>query len=128
MPKQKLDLLELATHAAPCPHVDALRRFRVMGNVEELARALDYSWEKKDRLPLPTLATVLEAPPPAAPLLAPTPPESFQPGSFGYRPKKSAHAAVRRVAEAIVEGKTYVVDLDLQAYFDTVRHHIVWRK
>jgi len=52
----------------------------------------------------------------------------FQPGSFGYRPQKSAHAAVRRVAEAIVEGKTYVVDLDLQAYFDTVRHHIVLAK
>src|SRR5437879_10046280 len=41
----------------------------------------------------------------------------FQPGSYGYRPKKSAHAAVRRVADAIVEGKTYVVDLDLRSYF-----------
>ena len=30
----------------------------------------------------------------------------FQPGSFGYRPKKSAHAAIRRVAEASLEGKT----------------------
>ena len=52
----------------------------------------------------------------------------FQPGSYGYRPKKSAHAAVRRVADAIVEGKTYVVDLDLRSYFDTVRHHIVLAK
>jgi RNA-directed DNA polymerase len=52
----------------------------------------------------------------------------FQPGSFGYRPKKSAHAAIRRVAKAIVEGKTYVIDLDLRAYFDTVRHHIVLEK
>ena len=52
----------------------------------------------------------------------------FQPGSFGYRPKKSAHAAIRRVSEAILEGKTYVVDLDLRAYFDTVRHHIVLEK
>ncbi len=52
----------------------------------------------------------------------------FQPGSYGYRPKKSAHAAVRRVAAAIVEGKTYVVDLDLRSYFDTVRHHIVLGK
>jgi RNA-directed DNA polymerase len=48
----------------------------------------------------------------------------FQPGSYGYRPKKSAHAAIRRVAEAIRGGKTYVIDLDLRAYFDTVRHHI----
>ena len=33
-----------------------------------------------------------------------------------------------RVSEAIVEGKTYVIDLDLRAYFDTVRHHIVLEK
>ena len=52
----------------------------------------------------------------------------FQPGSFGYRPKKSAHAAIRRVSEAILEGKTYVIDFDLRAYFDTVRHHIVLEK
>jgi len=52
----------------------------------------------------------------------------FQPGSFGYRPKKSAHDAIRRVAEAILTGKTYVIDLDLRSYFDTVRHHIVLRK
>ena len=52
----------------------------------------------------------------------------FQPGSFGYRPKQSALAAVRRVAQAIVQGKTYVIDLDLRSYFDTVRHHIVLAK
>ena len=52
----------------------------------------------------------------------------FQGGSFGYRPKKSAHAAIRRVTEAIVSGKTYVIDLDLRSYFDTVRHHIVLEK
>jgi RNA-directed DNA polymerase len=52
----------------------------------------------------------------------------FQPGSYGYRPKQSAHAAVQRVSEAIVQGKTYVVDLDLRSYFDTVRHHVVLEK
>jgi len=52
----------------------------------------------------------------------------FQPGSFGYRPKKSAHDAVTRVSEAIIRGKTHVIDLDLRAYFDTVRHHIVLEK
>src|SRR5215510_6513757 len=52
----------------------------------------------------------------------------FQPGSYGYRPKQSAHAAVQRVAEVILEGKTYVIDLDLKSYFDTVRHHIVLTK
>jgi RNA-directed DNA polymerase len=52
----------------------------------------------------------------------------FQPGSFGYRPKKSAQDAVSRVSEAIIRGKTHVIDLDLRAYFDTVRHHIVLEK
>jgi RNA-directed DNA polymerase len=52
----------------------------------------------------------------------------FQPGSFGYRPKKTAHAALRRVSEAIIAGQTYVIDLDLRSYFDTVRHHIVLAK
>ena len=46
----------------------------------------------------------------------------FQPGSFGYRPKRTAHDAIERVAEAIVQRKTRVLDFDLRAYFDNVRH------
>ena len=52
----------------------------------------------------------------------------FQPGSFGYRPKRSAHAAVERVAQAIVQDKTRVIDVDLAAYFDNVRHHLLLEK
>jgi RNA-directed DNA polymerase len=52
----------------------------------------------------------------------------FQPGSFGYRPKKSAQGAIRRVSEAILTCKTYVINLDLRSYFDAVRHHIVLGK
>ena len=46
----------------------------------------------------------------------------FQSGSYGYRPKRSAHEAVDRVDQAIVQGLTRVIDLDLRAYFDNVRH------
>ena len=46
----------------------------------------------------------------------------FQPGSFGYRPKRTAHDAVQRVAEAIVQQKTRVLDFALRSYFDNVRH------
>ena len=46
----------------------------------------------------------------------------FQPGSFGYRPKKSAHAAIQRVSKAILEGKTYVIDFDLRAYLDAASY------
>jgi RNA-directed DNA polymerase len=52
----------------------------------------------------------------------------FQPGSYGYRPKRTAHAAVDRVAQAVVQNKTRVIDLDLKAYFDNVRHDIVLSK
>ena len=45
----------------------------------------------------------------------------FQPGSFGYRPKRN-HEAVDRVARAIVQRKTRVIDIDLRSYFDNVRH------
>jgi len=46
----------------------------------------------------------------------------FQEGSYGYRPNRTAHAAVPRVAEAIAKHKTRVIDLDLAAFFDSVRH------
>jgi RNA-directed DNA polymerase len=52
----------------------------------------------------------------------------FQAGSYGYRPGRSAHEAVQRVAEAIVQGKTRVVDVDLQSYFDNVRHDVLLAK
>lgn len=46
----------------------------------------------------------------------------FQLGSFGYRPRKTAHEAVDRVAQAIVRHKTRVLDFDLRSYFDNIRH------
>jgi RNA-directed DNA polymerase len=52
----------------------------------------------------------------------------FQPGSYGYRPKRTAQEAVQRVATAIVQWKTRVIDLDLRSYFDTVRHHLLLDK
>jgi RNA-directed DNA polymerase len=52
----------------------------------------------------------------------------FQDGSYGYRPKRTAHQAVQRVAEAIVSYKTHVIDVDLASYFDTVRHDLLLGK
>jgi RNA-directed DNA polymerase len=52
----------------------------------------------------------------------------FQEGSYGYRPKRTAHQAVQRVAEAVVQNKTTVIDVDLASYFDNVRHDILLRK
>lgn len=52
----------------------------------------------------------------------------FQPGSYGYRPKRTAHQAVDRVAHAIIMRHTKVIDLDLSSYFDTVQHHLLLSK
>jgi len=52
----------------------------------------------------------------------------FQAGSFGYRPRRTAQEAVQRVAEAIVKHKTRIIDIDLRAYFDNVRHDLLSAK
>jgi len=52
----------------------------------------------------------------------------FQSGSYGYRPKRTVHQAVNRVAQAIVEEKTRIIDIDLSAYFDNVQHYLLLEK
>ena len=52
----------------------------------------------------------------------------FQAGSYGYRPRRSAHEAVDRVAQAIVQGLTRIIDLDLRAYFDNGQHSLLLGK
>lgn len=46
----------------------------------------------------------------------------FQSGSYGYRPKRTPYQAVERVMRGIFLGKLDIIDLDLRAYFDSVRH------
>ena len=61
-------------------------------------------------------------------ILEPIVEADFQSGSCGYRPKRTAHQAVHRVAQAIVEEKTRVIDIDLSAYFDNVQHCLLLAK
>ena len=46
----------------------------------------------------------------------------LEPSAFGYRPKRSAQDAIRRVHKLICDGYTDVVDADLSKYFDTIPH------
>jgi RNA-directed DNA polymerase len=46
----------------------------------------------------------------------------FCDGSFGFRPGRGCHDALREVDGLIEDGYTFVVDADLQAYFDTIPH------
>ena len=52
----------------------------------------------------------------------------FQDGSFGYRPKRTAAQAVERVTVAAIKNQTKVIDIDLKAYFDSVKHDILLTK
>jgi RNA-directed DNA polymerase len=52
----------------------------------------------------------------------------FQPGSYGYRPQRTAQQAVLRVDDAIMRGKKRIIDLDLKAYFDSVQHDVLLSK
>ena len=46
----------------------------------------------------------------------------FHRRSYGFRPQRSAHQAVRQLQGDIREGRRWVVDLDLEAFFDRVNH------
>jgi RNA-directed DNA polymerase len=46
----------------------------------------------------------------------------LSPHTFGYRPKRSALDAIKRVHKALCDGYTDVVDADLSKYFDTIPH------
>lgn len=53
-------------------------------------------------------------------VLSPIFEKQFSDSSFGFRPKRSAHDALRKCQSNITEGYKYVVDMDLEKYFDTV--------
>ena len=55
-----------------------------------------------------------------AQVLSPIFEEQFSDNSFGFRPKRSAHDAIRKCQTYVDEGHKYVVDMDLEKYFDTV--------
>ena len=50
---------------------------------------------------------------------------TFSPHSYGFRPQRSAHQAVAAAQGFIAEGYRWVVDLDLEKFFDRVNHDIL---
>ncbi len=57
-----------------------------------------------------------------AQVLTPVFDPSFSDHSFGFRPGRSAHHAVERARQAVGDGRAWVVDLDLDSFFDRVQH------
>ena len=56
----------------------------------------------------------------------------FDPGfsdhSYGFRPNRSAHGAVRKVQAYIKEGYRWAVDMDLEKFFDSVNHDVLMHR
>jgi RNA-directed DNA polymerase len=52
----------------------------------------------------------------------------FSEQSYGFRPNRSAHQAVRKVEKDMREGYRYAVDLDLEKFFDSVDHDILMNR
>ena len=55
-------------------------------------------------------------------VLSPIYEEKFSEYSYGFRPNRDCHMAINRVMEYLNEGYIYVVDIDLEKFFDTVNH------
>jgi RNA-directed DNA polymerase len=50
---------------------------------------------------------------------------NFSQSSYGFRPGRSAHQAVRQAQAYVVSGKRWLVDIDLEKFFDRVNHDIL---
>lgn len=53
---------------------------------------------------------------------------TFSESSYGFRPKRSAHQALKAASAYVKEGHIWVVDLDLEKFFDKVNHDILMSK
>lgn len=52
----------------------------------------------------------------------------FSNDSYGFRPHRSAHQAVRKVLQDLGDGYRYAVDIDLEKFFDTVNHDVLMNR
>lgn len=63
-----------------------------------------------------------------AQVLTPVFEPQFSEFSYGFRPNRSAHQAVKKVLKDIQRGYSYAVDIDLEKFFDTVDHDILMNR
>jgi RNA-directed DNA polymerase len=54
--------------------------------------------------------------------------DGFSPSSYGFRPNRSAHQAIAKAQEHIRQGYSFVIDIDLEKFFDRVNHDILMAK
>ena len=52
----------------------------------------------------------------------------FSASSYGFRPGRNAHQAIKAARQYVAEGRRFVVDLDLEKFFDRVNHDLLMEK
>jgi RNA-directed DNA polymerase len=58
-------------------------------------------------------------------LISPIFEKIFHENSYGFRPGRSCHQAVKKVREYIKDGYTYIVDADIKGFFDNIPHKLI---
>ena len=58
-------------------------------------------------------------------VLSPLYEPGFSESSYGFRPGRSAHQAVSQARAYVTEGRRWVVDMDLEKFFDRVNHDVL---
>lgn len=54
--------------------------------------------------------------------------KEFSQSSYGFRPERNAHGAIKEVSQYLNEGYTWVIDADIKSYFDNISHRRLMQK
>lgn len=106
-------------------HIDTLREDVLQGRYKPQAvRRVEIPKKEKGKVRLLGIPTVVDRciQQAIAQVLSPIFESQFSEFSFGFRPHRSAHDALDACIDAAEEGYVWVVDMDLEKFFDTVAH------
>ncbi len=104
------------------------------GSREQIERAIPPQAVRRVEIPSPTAATGMLGIPTVmdrviqqaiAQVLTPIFDPTFSESSFGFRPGRNAHQAIRQVQASVKDGYRIAVDIDLAKFFDTVNHDVL---